>query len=96
MQRKRFKDKKHNEGKLHTTGLFSIAQHVNYTGYILWRSALGLATGSVICFFISLHNLVDFKRRGVPMLQEYLLKHYGVQKIAYDIKTPYKLIPGLW
>jgi hypothetical protein len=30
------------------------------------------------------------------MLQEYLLKHYGVQKIAYDIKTPYKLIPGLW
>ena len=32
-------------GKLHTTGLFGLAQHINYTGYTLWRTGAALLSG---------------------------------------------------
>lgn len=96
VQRKRFKDAPHNAGKLHTTGLFSVVQHINYLGYILWRLSLGLGTGSLLAALVSLHNLADFYFRGVPALQAYLQSRYAAQKIEYDRKTPYKLIPYIW
>ena len=36
LQRKAFKAKESNKGKVYTGGLFSLARHINYTGEILW------------------------------------------------------------
>lgn len=48
LQRKSFKSKAENKGKPYSGGLFSLARHVNYGGYALWRSANAMAAGGVV------------------------------------------------
>lgn len=71
-QRKAFKDDSKNAGKLYTGGLFGLARHINYAGYIIWRSSYALAAGgwiwgAVVAAFFSW----DFANRAVPVLDEY-------------------------
>jgi hypothetical protein len=47
LQRKSFKADPKNKGKPYSGGLFSLARHINYTGYALWRPANALAAGGV-------------------------------------------------
>ncbi|EEB94925.1 hypothetical protein MPER_06187, partial [Moniliophthora perniciosa FA553] len=42
-QRKRFKDDVRNVGKPYTGGLFGLARHINYGGYMLWRTGFAIA-----------------------------------------------------
>ena len=44
-QRKQFKKDSANKGKVYQGGLFSLARHINYTGYTLWRAGYALAAG---------------------------------------------------
>ena len=46
-QRKIFKDDPRNKGKCFTGGLFSLARHINYGGYTLWRTGYSVAAGGV-------------------------------------------------
>ena len=71
-QRKAFKQNSKNKGKVYTGGLFSLARHINYGGYVLWRGGFALASGgwtwgtiiAGFCFY-------DFVSRGVPELDNY-------------------------
>ncbi|KAJ3177526.1 hypothetical protein HK101_010212 [Irineochytrium annulatum] len=45
-QRKRFRAREENSGRLCNTGLFSLARHINYGGTALWRSGVALFTGA--------------------------------------------------
>ena len=45
LQRKRFKDNPISKNKLYTGGLFSLARHINYGGFIVWRTGLALTSG---------------------------------------------------
>lgn len=47
LQRKSFKADPKNKGKPYSGGLFSLARHINYSGYALWRPANALAAGGV-------------------------------------------------
>ena len=47
LQRKSFKSDPKNNGKPYSGGLFSLARHINYGGYALWRPANALAAGGV-------------------------------------------------
>src|SRR6185437_12714185 len=63
-------------GKLYTGGLFALAQHINYFGYTLWRAGVALLTGSPIFGgLVALFFASDFVRRGIPVLQHYLLEY---------------------
>lgn len=73
LQRTYFKKNPANKGKPYAGGLFSLARHINYGGYTIWRAAYaytaagwpwGLAAGSFFFF--------DFATRGVPVLDNYL------------------------
>jgi protein-S-isoprenylcysteine O-methyltransferase Ste14 len=72
VQRKQFKSDPRNKGKLYSGGLFSLARHINYGGYSLWRGGFALAGGGWIWgaivggFFIT-----DFSRRSIPALDAY-------------------------
>lgn len=44
-QRKQFKNDSANKGKVYNGGLFSLARHINYGGYTLWRTGYALACG---------------------------------------------------
>jgi hypothetical protein len=47
LQRKSFKANTKNKGKPYAGGLFSLARHVNYGGYAMWRAANALAAGGI-------------------------------------------------
>lgn len=97
VQRKRFKADPKNQGKVYTGGLWKFARHINYTGYVLWRGGYALAGGGYIMgavvggFFLS-----DFLTRGIPVLDEYCGKRYGVAWEKFKKDTPYKLIPYVY
>ncbi|KAF9525133.1 hypothetical protein CPB83DRAFT_860059 [Crepidotus variabilis] len=96
-QRKKFKANPQNRGKLCTTGWWSIARHINYAGFIVWRTGFGLAAagwaggiGSFLFYFSAMNQ------GAISSLNSYAGKKYGQQWEAYKRKTPYKLFPGLW
>ena len=96
LQRKWFKDKSSHQGHIHTGGLFSLARHINYGGYTIWRGAAGIATGSIWGIWTGLFFSYDFAYRGVPALDNYMSKKYKDQWESYKKFTPYKLFPGIY
>ncbi|PQE23318.1 membrane protein [Rutstroemia sp. NJR-2017a WRK4] len=72
IQRKRFKDNPKNAGKPYTGGLYGLARHINYGGYVLMRGGYALAAGGWICGSImGAFFMADFATRAVPVLDDY-------------------------
>ncbi|KAF4957077.1 hypothetical protein FSARC_11408 [Fusarium sarcochroum] len=97
LQRTAFKRNPDNKGKPFSGGLFSMARHINYGGYTIWRAAYaftagGWAWGLVVGSFF----FYDFASRGVPVLDAYMSKRYGVEWVSIKAKVPYRLIPGVY
>ncbi|KAF2436885.1 hypothetical protein EJ08DRAFT_577928 [Tothia fuscella] len=96
-QRRNFKKDPKNKGKVCTTGLWSVARHINYTGYAFWRAGFALAAGGWTwgaIFFA--FQMGDFNLRAVPVLDQYCGKRYGTQWQEYQTNTPYRFIPHVY
>lgn len=97
LQRKQFKDNPANKGKLYTGGLFSLARHINYGGYTLWRTGLALTSGNywwaALQFFLHTYY---FTTAGVPHLTDYCSKRYGEDWKKFERDVPNILIPYIW
>jgi protein-S-isoprenylcysteine O-methyltransferase Ste14 len=90
-QRKAFKDNSKNAGKLYTGGLFGLARHINYAGYIIWRSSYALASGgwvwgALVAAFFSW----DFANRAVPVLDKYCASKVSTWRLSHDC------LPMIW
>ena len=97
LQRKQFKDNPQNQGKLYTGGLFSLARHINYGGYTLWRTGLALTSGNYWLTALQFTwNMFDFTKRAVPELSNYCSQKYGQQWTQYEHDVPNILIPFIW
>ena len=97
IERRNFKRKPGNKGKVCNTGLWANARHINYGGYTLWRTGYaitggGLAWGAVTAAFFA----YDFLTRGVPVLDQYCQQRYGKQWTEYKEKVTYVLLPYLY
>ena len=80
-QRIIFKKNPKNEGKCYTGGLFSLARHINYGGYTLWRFGYSIAAGGFIWAFMVLTLILsDWTTRGVPALD-----HYCQQRVSNTV-----------
>lgn len=72
LQRRAFKKDIRNRGKVYTGGLFRVARHINYGGYTVWKAAVGLAAAGWCWGALTLvWLLAEFRRRGIPGLDEY-------------------------
>lgn len=72
LQRMWFKADAKNAGKPFTGGLFSLARHINYTGYSTWKTAAALSSsGWLWGLFSAFYLLKEFRRRVIPPLNEY-------------------------
>ncbi len=97
LQRKRFKDNPANKNKLYTGGLFSLARHINYGGYTIWRTGLALTSGNYwLAAFQFVWQMWDFTRRGVPELADYCSKKYGDDWRKFEHDVPNILLPYVW
>ncbi|KIK55833.1 hypothetical protein GYMLUDRAFT_230645 [Collybiopsis luxurians FD-317 M1] len=94
MQRLKFKKNPRNKGRPYTGGLFGLARHINYGGYVLWRAgfataAAGWLWGAAVAGFLTFY----FTKRAIPELDEYCGKRYGVEWVQYKRSVPSKLLP---
>ncbi|KAJ3909698.1 hypothetical protein F5879DRAFT_984528 [Lentinula edodes] len=94
LQRLRFKKDPKNKGRAYTGGLFGLARHINYGGYVLWRvgssiAAAGWFWGAAVGGFHTYYFLKD----GIPELDAYCSKRYSEQWSEYKKAVPYKLFP---
>jgi protein-S-isoprenylcysteine O-methyltransferase Ste14 len=97
LQRKSFKDNPANTGKLYTGGLFSLARHINYGGYTLWRTGLALTSGNYWwAGFQFFFHLYYFTKLVVPDLAGYCSKRYGEDWKKFEHDVPNILIPYIW
>lgn len=94
-QRYRFKADQAHKGKLHTTGLFAYAMHINYLGDILWVTGYAVVAHALWGAFIPLILAAFFIFSGIPALDKYLAKRYGTAFEAYAARTK-KLVPFIW
>ncbi|KAF9254554.1 hypothetical protein L218DRAFT_975838 [Marasmius fiardii PR-910] len=96
-QRKAYKDDPRNKGKVYMGGLFSLARHINYGGYTLWRAGAATAAGGwILGSVIGLGFFLFFTRVAIPELDEYCSLKYGLAWAEYKRKVPYKLLPYIW
>jgi hypothetical protein len=78
LQRKKFKADPSNKGMPFTGGLFSLARHINYGGYAVWKTGAGLAAAGWIWGGFTLFWLImEFRRRVIPGLDEYCSERVG-------------------
>lgn len=97
LQRAAFKSKPENEGKLCTTGLWSITRHINYTMNVVYGFAYGLATGGPLYAIPTTGMyLTNFITNAMPSNEAYCKKKYGRQWEEYEKQTPWQLIPGIY
>lgn len=73
LQRTWYKKDPANKGKPYAGGLFSLARHINYGGYTIWRAAYAYTSaGWPFGLFVATFFFYDFATRGVPVLDQYL------------------------
>ncbi|KAG7096277.1 hypothetical protein E1B28_003725 [Marasmius oreades] len=97
VQRKAFKDDPRNQGKVYMDGLFGMARHINYGGYMLWRAGAATAAGGwTFGAVIGLFNFFFFERSSIPELDEYCSLRYDRAWAEYKRRVPYKLLPYIW
>ncbi len=97
IQRKSFKNDPRNQGKVCRSGLWSLARHINYGGYTIWRAAYTLASTGIVGGLVS--GVVwglNFAGQAVPELDAYCSKRYGEQWVAFKRDVPWVLIPGIY
>lgn len=71
LQRKSFKSKAENKGNPYSGGLFSLARHINYGGYALWRGANAMAAGGFTAAIPTLAFFVyNFISSSIPSLDK--------------------------
>jgi protein-S-isoprenylcysteine O-methyltransferase Ste14 len=97
IQRKAFKSKPENKGKLCTTGFWAITRHINYSMNVLFGFGMGLATGGALYTPLSAGMyLSNFIFNAIPSIEEYCKTKYGEEWQRYVEKVPWKLIPGIY
>ncbi|KAJ3868093.1 MAG: hypothetical protein NXY57DRAFT_195091 [Lentinula lateritia] len=94
IQRLRFKKDVKNRGRVYTKGLFGLTRHINYTGYLLWRTGFALAAAGWVWALVTC-GLGAYKclTSIIPELDEYCEKKYTNQWTKYKEDVPYKLFP---
>ncbi|KAL9090341.1 MAG: hypothetical protein Q9165_005375 [Trypethelium subeluteriae] len=97
IQRRAFKRKPENKGKVCDEGLWALARHVNYAGYTLWRSGYALAAGGWIWGAVVAGGFTyDFLVRAIPVLDHYCQERYAEQWTQFKEKVPYKYLPYIY
>ena len=94
-QRKKFKAKPENKGKLYTEGLFRYSQHMNYFGDFLWILGFALMTRNFWAFIMPLFCFISFVFVNIPMLNTYLKEKYKEQFEEWNKRTK-KFIPFIY
>jgi protein-S-isoprenylcysteine O-methyltransferase Ste14 len=94
-QRKSWKDRPENKGRLYTVGLFRYAMHINYFGDELLFTGYALLTGVAWMLIVPALMLAGFVFFNIPDLDKHLREHYGAAFEDYARRT-FKFVPYVY
>jgi len=94
-QRHAWKRHPENRGHLLTSGMWSIARHINYFGDVVLFSGWALLTGRLILLTVPAVMICLFAFINVPAQDRYLAGRYGDEYAAYAARTA-RLIPFVY
>ena len=86
-QRKWFKDKPENKGRLYNGGLFAYARHINYFGDSLWVTGWAMLTRNIWSYTVPAFITILFLFVFIPSLTKYLETRYSDQFEQYRQQT---------
>ena len=92
LQRKAWKARPENQGRLYTAGLFRLSRHVNYLGDVVLFSGFALLTRSPWAGLVPVLMAVMFVFVHIPVLDGYLRKRYGEEYVEWTRRSR-KLVP---
>jgi steroid 5-alpha reductase family enzyme len=95
LQRRAWKAKPENKGRLYTKGLFSLSMHINYFGDALLFSGFALIASSMWAFILPVVMIAGFVFVHIPTLDRYLSQKYGE---AFDewARSTKKFVPFVY
>lgn len=80
LQRKAFKERGKNGGRLCTTGAWCVARHPNFGMSVVYGAAYGFASGGPLFALLPVAMyLGNFVRNAIPSKEAYLAEKYGEQ-----------------
>lgn len=86
-QRKVFKGKPENKGKVYTGGLWKFSRHINYAAFTIWRTGFAIASGGWIWGAVTGAIFsYDFFSRAIPSLESYCSEKVS---LVYEEATMY-------
>lgn len=95
-QRRLFKARPENAGKVYTQGLWSLARHVNYGAYTLWSGGYLLAASGWIASVLVMALLtLGFYYGSIPGFDKYMSGKYREQWTRYKAEVRYSIFPGI-
>jgi protein-S-isoprenylcysteine O-methyltransferase Ste14 len=95
LQRRRFKRRPSNAGRLFTRGCFRRIRHPNFLGDIFWVLGWALLSRRWLAGLIVLACVAGFVGSTIPHLSHYLRKRYGAEYEEWEAHTA-RLIPFLY
>ena len=95
LERKRWKERPENKGRLFTGGLFRYAMHINYFGDELLFTGYALITGRGWALLMPILMLAGFRFFNIPELDRHLQAHYGAEFEAYA-RRRWSFIPYIY
>ena len=95
LQRKRFKARPENQGKLYTEGLFAVVRHPNYLGDVLWALGWAVLAHNFVAFVIPAVAAAGFIFKFIPELSAYLSDRYGQQYEGWAERTK-RIFPHIY
>ncbi|KAJ3171526.1 hypothetical protein HDU88_007606 [Geranomyces variabilis] len=96
LQRKWFKAKIQNNGRVNDGGLWRWCRHPNYAGFLVWRTGYAAMTENMWAFWNPGLHLCQFAVSAIPVLERFQQLKYTDDWARYTRATPYKLIPYVW
>lgn len=95
LQRKQFKARPENQGKLYTEGLFAVVRHPNYLGDVLWALGWAVLAYNPLAFLIPAVAAAGFVFKFIPELSGYLSDRYGGQYEEWAKRTK-RIFPHIY
>ncbi|KAK1219889.1 hypothetical protein PQX77_017369 [Marasmius sp. AFHP31] len=96
-KRKVFKEDPRNKGKVYSGGLFGWARHINFGGFVLWRTGFSITAGGWwLGAAVATVFAWSFATSAIPELDDYCSNRYQAQWMEYKRKVPYKLVPFIY
>lgn len=94
-QRRRFKQRPENAGRLYTGGLFRLSMHINFFGDVVLFTGFSLVAGNAWTLLIPALMAAGFIFFHIPRLDRHLAEKYGDQFAQWSSRTK-KLVPLIY